>query len=242
MTHSKILLRTGTALVVAASVFTIGGAGGAVADHLITGRQVKDGTITTHDVKDRTLTAMDLSPGAARALSGKAGSPGAAGVVGPTGARGPAGPTGSAGPTGPIGPSGPAGEPGFAPWDQIPSGRTVTGVIHVDQSTTGSESTDVLSVSLPGVAPIALTDTTVNFAHGDIPSVDADPACTGTALEPTAPRGRVCIYAHDRANLIGLQGIRSFQPQLAFEVSYKSFDPTPGLQLSLLATWAYTAP
>lgn len=109
--NTRLTWRVLLTLVVVALLLMIGGAGGAVADRLITGKQIKDGTVTTADVKDKTLQATDLSPAAVQALSGRTGP---AGGTGPAGATGPVGLAGSAGPTGPAGPAGPAGATGPA--------------------------------------------------------------------------------------------------------------------------------
>ncbi|QWF20793.1 collagen-like protein [Nocardioides sp. LMS-CY] len=106
--NPKAPVRVVVGLIVAGSLMVLGGAGGAAADRLITGKQIKDGTITTTDVKDRTLVAADLSPAAQRALTGRVG------PAGPTGPAGPSGPVGTAGATGPVGPVGPAGPSGAA--------------------------------------------------------------------------------------------------------------------------------
>lgn len=63
-------------------VLLIGGASGAVAGTLITGRQIKDGTVTGRDIKNGSLAAYDLSPTARTALRGRTGPAGSPGVSG----------------------------------------------------------------------------------------------------------------------------------------------------------------
>ena len=79
----------------------------------------------------------------------------------------------------------------------IPSGTTVTGAFGFSANITaapavaGTELKEV--VSLPGLATNDLTDELVNFGNA-VAVGDPDPACTGRALAPTAPAGRVCVY------------------------------------------------
>lgn len=102
--HLKRSTRSSFAIVIlAAAILMAGGAGGAVAGSLITGKQVKDGSLTSADIKDKSLGTTDLSTAARKVLAGQAG---------PSGPAGPAGPPGAAGPTGPVGPVGPVGATG----------------------------------------------------------------------------------------------------------------------------------
>lgn len=125
----------------------------------------------------------------------------------------------------------------------IPSGVTVTGeyVLDSHQPTTPFPSSDVFAITLPGVAPVALTPATVNFAAGS-PSGDADPACTGSYGVPTAPRGKVCIYVSLSGGL-ALPGPIGYSATLPTKAFHVIFTPsTTGGDLYLYLTWAYTAP
>lgn len=51
------------ALLVAATVLTVGLAGSATAAKMITGKNIKDNTVTTQDIKNSTLTGKDLKSG-----------------------------------------------------------------------------------------------------------------------------------------------------------------------------------
>ena len=75
---------------------------------------------------------------------------------------------------------------------------------HRDQHVpANSPSTDTLTttyandvqqvVQLPGPAPTELANGSVNFAPS-ADAADADAACAGTAVAPSAPAGKVCLY------------------------------------------------
>jgi hypothetical protein len=122
----------------------------------------------------------------------------------------------------------------------IPSGQTVTGEIIWD-SHIGAPGSERVGANLPGVAPVALTDTTVNVATAG--SNDADSTCTGTGAAPTAPPGKVCVYviANSGVNLASISGGIGYLPTRAFWIT---FTPNGGFDNDQLvyATWAYTAP
>jgi hypothetical protein len=123
----------------------------------------------------------------------------------------------------------------------IPSGVTVVGEIVWDTHGSTNTGTDAMAVNLPGIAPVALTDETVNFASD---AADNDATCTGTATNPTAPAGKVCIYLDDSAGidvatLEGYDG--NLLPARAFTI-YWNPNGTANLDEFLYASWAYTAP
>lgn len=126
---------------------------------------------------------------------------------------------------------------------QILSGQTVTGSIILDTHTGLNGASDNLGVDLPGVAPVALNDTTVNIAASSAIGSDGDATCLGTNDAPTAPPGKLCIYVQaasgvDPASLAGFAG---FLPTRSFGVT---FDPVAAADQDefIFATWAYTAP
>jgi hypothetical protein len=195
--------------------------GGAVAGSLITSKQIKNGTITGADIKDKAVGVKDLAP-AARAATGA---------------------TGPAGPAGPAGAAGAAGPRGYSAWDVIPSGTTVVGEYTWDAATTGNTGSDAFIVDLPGVAPTALTSTTVGFkSHAAVVPADVDPACTGTPAAPTAPPGKVCLYVIDRGNVATVYGDVNSLPRNSFIVYFNPSTNTAGLDEYLTVSWAYTAP
>lgn len=123
----------------------------------------------------------------------------------------------------------------------IPAGTTVTGAFGLSANVIGATGVDLRQVvSLPGVATTDLTSATVNFGNA-VAVGDADPSCTGTALQPTAPPGRVCLYLSASVGLNTtvtgeaiplLAGSRS-----GFVVQAVQTDPATGV----FGTWAYTA-
>lgn len=124
----------------------------------------------------------------------------------------------------------------------IPSGVTVTGEYIFDghqPSTIGLS--DYFSVMLPAVAPAALTSQSVNFAAG-IGAGDSDATCTGTLRAPTAPPGKVCIYASSWGGVqtSTLSGEVFYLPTKSFVVRF--LPSGGGGDLFLYLTWAYTAP
>jgi hypothetical protein len=141
-----------------------------------------------------------------------------------------------------VGYMGATGPSGYSAWDVIPSGVTVTGEILWDShgTTNSIVVSDGVAINLPGIAPVALTDETVNFASG---AGDNDATCTGTPTNPTAPAGKVCIYLDssagiDVASLEGYEG--NVLPARAFTI-YWTPDGTD-LDEFVSASWAYTAP
>ena len=166
------------------------------------------------------------------------------GPVGPTGAAGPAGPAGSPGPAGPRGAAGEPGPRGVAAWERIPSGVTVTDVFMLDSATPGSTGSDVLTLRLPGLPASALGWDDVSFG-ADSPQVrDADPACTGSNEDPTAPPGKICLYLTDRPlRMSEIEGIAvGTRPVPSFFVTYRPATSEAGLEMFMGGTWAYTAP
>jgi hypothetical protein len=123
--------------------------------------------------------------------------------------------------------------------DVIPSGKTVTGEITYDVSK--GNGSDRFGVDLPGTAPQALTDNTVNFAPGASVS-DADTSCTGTVASPTAPPGKVCIYRQALSTQVAnVSGGIGFLPTRHFWINI-NVTGNNNDDLVVYATWAYTAP
>lgn len=192
--------------------------GGAVAaSALIDGKNIKSGTVKTKQLAKNAVTTNKVKDGSLTAADFKAGQL-------PAGAQGPAGPKGRD-----------AGDP-------IPSGTTVTGTWRYDSTSTTSQSVnDSFEIALPGVAPAALSDASVNFASGGVAG-DADPACTGSESAPTAPAGKVCIYITSSTNLTALNGYTSvptYGRNRAFRISVLA--PAANADIYGYGTWAYTA-
>lgn len=144
--------------------------------------------------------------------------------------------------SGTAGPPGAPGPRGFSAWDAIPSGVTVIGEVNWDLTTPGgSVPSDRITVNLPGVAPVALTDATVNFAPGSAVS-DADATCTGSFDAPSAPPGKVCLYGGTVESVETISGLAGRLATRAFHVRYHPVLTAAGSDMILWFTWAYTAP
>jgi hypothetical protein len=162
------------------AVFVVLGGGAYAAATLPTNsvgsKQIKANAVTSSKVKNGSLLSSDFKPG--QLVAGVRGSAGPAGAAGATGAAGAAGPKGD---------KGDKGDPGRSILTPLASGETVKGGIMLD-----IESSSVGDwrqyVPLNALAPVPLEDTDV-FINGK----GSEP-CTGTADEPTAPAGKVCIY------------------------------------------------
>jgi hypothetical protein len=125
----------------------------------------------------------------------------------------------------------------------IPSGTTVTGAFGISLNATGSGTTNTVltqGVSLPGTASAVLTDANVNFGAGS-GAGDVDAACTGSAGNPTAPAGKVCLYLSGTLG-IGTSVVGNALPvggsRYGFEVQATQADLATGVW----GTWAYTQP
>jgi hypothetical protein len=121
---------------------------------------------------------------------------------------------------------------------------TVTGEVVYDSHVPATLVSDAVGVTLPGVAPVDLDTTHVNF--GSLTgAADADLACTGTVSAPTAPAGKVCIYLSpaDSGGLdpASLQGDVLSLPSRAFQITWTPVGAA-GDDEFMYATWAYTAP
>ena len=217
----------------AAVFMTLGGSAYAAGAIITRNGQVAKGVITSRNLKDgQGVQVRDLTPAARAALKGNKGDKGDKGDAGPAGAP---------------------GEPGVSVFDAaIPSGKTVTGAWggrFIAPQLPGNNSY-LLSSSFPVKAPAGLSDTQVNVAPNPAAG-DPDPACTGSANNPTAPPGKVCIYI-SRANNAGVTGFRLTDPGTAGTAPGDAYGfivrildtGTVGNTATTNAegTWAYTAP
>jgi|GEM_PF-1946434 len=235
--------RPSPALIVAIVALVVACTGTAVAvKSVITSAQIKDGTIKL----------KDLSPAARKALLKDIGPTGPPGPKGATGAKGAAGAKGSTGSTGATGATGASAFDGGS----IPSGVTIKGAWggrYIAAVEGNQQNSYLLSVSFPLPAPQPLTDSKVQFGATTAgPVGDADPACTGTVANPTAPAGKVCIYVNEGPNgtrsnvtLTGFKlsaaGVNTEADRYGFEVRLVDAGTVPGT-LRAEGTWAYTAP
>jgi Collagen triple helix repeat (20 copies) len=125
------------------------------------------------------------------AVPGPQGPAGAPGAKGDTGAKGDAGAPGAKGDPGQVGPEGPEGSPWVA-GGVLPPGETETGTW-----TSGSPGTlTSLSFNIPlEEAPVALhfvNKEGEESTGGGAPGTPEN--CLGTAEDPTAPPGEICVY------------------------------------------------
>lgn len=228
VSRAKRLLASPLALFLCGAVVATAATG--TAAKLITGKNIKDGTVA----------ARDLTPAVRAKLAkvGPTGARGATGALGATGARGARGATGAAGAAGAAGSQ---GLRGFSAWDAIPSGQTVTGGQRFVIAPAGAGETYEFTVDLPGTAPAPLADGLVNFSlSGNPATADDTTSCTGTAANPTAPAGFVCLYLvatePGTTGLIG-QGLDA-APTKGFTVVWQKSGGDNFVEFS----WAYRAP
>jgi hypothetical protein len=149
-------------------------------------------------------STKQIKPSVLKQLQGKAGANGAQGAAGPAGAggaQGPSGPQGPAGPgggpgapgkEGPQGKEGKEGKPGTTGFTEtLPSEKTEQGMwsvaVPVHDPTAGiSAPRAPISFVIPLSAPPA--------AHFLKEGEGATAECPGTALEPKASPGNLCVY------------------------------------------------
>lgn len=235
--------RPSPALIVAIVALVVACTGTAVAvQSLVTSAQIKNGTIRL----------KDLSPATRKAVIGDIGPTGAKGATGANGAKGATGATGAKGATGAAGTAGTSLFDGGS----IPSGKTITGAWggrYIAAVEGNQQNSYLLSVSFPLPAPVKLKDSDVQFGASTAgPVGDADPACTGSVANPTAPAGKVCLYVNEGPNgtrsnstLTGFKlsaaGVNTDADRYGFEVRIVDAGTVPGT-VRAEGTWAYTAP
>lgn len=145
-------------------------------------------------------STKQISPKVLKSLKGQNGQNGATGPAGATGSTGPAGANGPAGPTGPQGPQGPQGEKGAAGapgttgfTETLPKGKTETGTWGFSLVTTAS-SRPFVTAPISFTIPLAnaLDKEHVHYVKREEENPPA--ACSGSAEEPTATKGNLCVY------------------------------------------------
>jgi Collagen triple helix repeat (20 copies) len=212
--------------------------------------QLPNNSVGTPQIKNGAVTLHKISHGAQHALHGVRGPKGNAGPQGPQGPQGSKGPQGAQGTRGPQGLKGSPGTSVFA--SSVPSGQTIAGAWggrYIAPQLKFNNSY-LISTSFPVKAPVGLSDADVNTAPNSAAG-DPDSTCTGTADNPTAPRGKVCIYI-SRANNATVAGFRLTNPGVtgssagdAYGFIVRILDTgTVGNNAGTNAegTWAYTAP
>ncbi len=123
------------------------------------------------------------------------------GLPGPQGRTGPQGPTGSPGQTGPHGPKGDTGPAGPFPDGNLPSGNTVRGNFFMSGDAVSSDAEAVGSLSF--IYTLAAAPTPHFITAGSA----SPPGCPGTADDPQAAPGQLCVYERAAIGPVGARGI-----------------------------------
>jgi hypothetical protein len=143
-------------------------------------------------------------PRGATGAAGPAGAQGAAGAQGPAGARGEAGSQGPEGKQGEPGVKGEQGAPGTIGFTEtLPSGKTLKGAwALIGTAAAGNQHFgDAVSFGIPlATAPVAvhyLRESGLEPVYNETASKEEEvtqPACPGSAAEPEAEAGNLCVY------------------------------------------------
>ena len=209
-------LRPSPAMVVAciALVFAMTGAGyaaGMLGPNTVGTKQLKKNAVISSKVKNGSLLRADFKAGQI-----------------------PAGPQGPAGPAGPQGAQGAPGTSVFA--STIPVGTTIKGTWGVSTTAAGGFNFDTVGFVVPAPQNIAFDH--VNFAAGTPGASDGDATCTGTAANPTAPPGKVCLYSTIAVNINELSGWQYSSAAGPLGFSVRAGATGAG---DARGTWAYNA-
>lgn len=172
-----------------------------------------------------------------------------AGKPGPAGAQGPKGDTGAQGPKGDTGPKGDAGEKGERGLQGIPGETGFTETLPSGETETGTW-------ALGPFAKTALVPLTFNIPLAEAPeelhfvneageektgegSFGTAVNCLGSAEEPTAPAGEVCVY--ESANFGGAAGFSGNSVIEALFTAGATFNYGIAEGQVAEGTWAVTA-
>jgi hypothetical protein len=175
----------------------------------------------------------------AKKYAGKPGATGATGATGPAGAAGTAGTTGAEGKTGQEGKQGLRGVPGETGFTAVlPEGETETGAWSAGYSQAFEAVQFSLSYNIPLAEPaeVHYIDKSGEevIEGGTQPSTE----CLGTAAEPTAAPGSVCLYGENETNA-AFNAEAFFIHPAATGATVSFVDQAGG---SANGTWAVTAP
>lgn len=189
----------------------------------IKGKQIASNAITSAKVRNGSLLLQDFKRSERRKLKGDKGDKGDTGA---TGAPGAAGAKGDKGDPGPL-------------LDTLPSGKTLRGYSAVGAPASGSGVVAVSGVSFQ--FPLA----SAPEAHF-IKSADSVPAgCSGTAVDPGADPGHLCVFEIRAFNVSAIRGIQtgnSVDGAFKWGFGVYAFSKDPGPEFDSTGSWAVTAP
>jgi hypothetical protein len=198
-------------------------------------------------------------PAGAQGPAGAKGDAGANGSNGSNGATGPTGATGAKGATGATGATGSTGATGFSGFTKtLPSGETETGAWSTSVYST-LEMPPNTSISFPiPLATAGAEGSAFGFTRSVTEEIEAEEispgGCKGTAAEPTAPKGVLCVYTgfEEASNAFVFRNLKS--PDNEVEEGYGVsgaklglgfLQPTteqPVASIEAWGSWAVTAP
>jgi hypothetical protein len=217
---------------VLAIVVALGGA--ATAGALITGKDIKDGSVTGKDIKDGSLTLKDLKKSEAAKLRGATGATGATGAAGATGAK---------------------GDPGASVFAPPPSGTVVKGgsILNSDVSGVAVGLRQYVPLPFTLAQPLVDTGTTDRtlWFGGSSSAVGATEtsttACPGTAANPVALPGKLCVYQADASNIqsnsvVLYGGVTSSTDAAGSNGFYFTAGSAAAGTVTYRVVWVYTAP
>jgi hypothetical protein len=160
----------------------LGGTSYGLATGAISSREIENNAVRSKDIRNNGIRSRDIRN---FSLLGKDFKPGEL----------PAGPQGAAGPTGATGPRGATGATGAAfPTGNLPSGRTMKGVYSLSGEGTDRSVAEIsFPVQLASAPNVAMTR--VDPTEPGNPSTTN---CPGSATNPLAAPGFLCIYEANR--------------------------------------------
>jgi hypothetical protein len=178
----------------------------------------KNGTNGTNGTNGVQGAVGEKGPAGTNGTNGKdgVGAQGPGGVTGPIGPKGTTGTNGTDGTNGTPGTNGTNGTNGATgatgPQGPLQSGKSETGTwAYIGSKTNGEKGAAAISFTLP-----LLKAPTAEFVFAG----STHPNCTGTAGEPTAPKGFLCVYDVIPDEVSGKPGTANF---LAFKTGEAPF-------------------
>jgi hypothetical protein len=217
---SPALLVAVLALVLATAGTSFGADAVSAVAKKIKGKQIASNAITSAKVKNGSLLLQDFKSSERRKLKGAKGDTGAPGAAGAKGDKG------DKGDPGPL-------------LETLPSGKTLRGYYAVGAPASGSGVVAVSGVTFQ--FPLASAPE-VHF----IKSADSVPAgCSGTAVDPGADPGHLCVFEIRAFNVSSVRGIQtgnSVNGAFRWGFGVYAFSKDPGPEFDSTGSWAVTAP